>query len=1015
MSCRRNWLGAAVLLSCVLSPPARAASGDTLTQSVQKGINYLVPDVVAFSRANSCQACHRQGAALFGASVAKAGGYTVDTGDTAGLGYLATHAVRDQQANGSWFHTAADPFRVSKTSYAFFGLAGYDQNVATRFSQQLVKAAEWSLASQQANGRWIEEHNSNPTTYGDVPATARMMMGIAQARARVDVVTAERYTTRLTQAAHWLRANKDNTHEAVMGRNFQRAYALLGLMASGAPTSDPDVQLLRTALLGATSRPTAQGWGDSSTQAADEYNTGLVLYALCRSGVSLRDDARVSTAATWLKNRQNTRGSWQNARFETLDIPTTFASLGLSCFGELGVRVSVTGEERQVIDADFASPQLVTFPLQVENLGAFDVTDTYTLSVQGGLPGWSASVTPASLTLASGAKASATLQISTPAHLPQALPVQFTLTARSQANPSLTSAATVTVYTNPPPPRTGNTTALTFVSGANATVNSRLVPQPLSVRVKDATTNTFVTGPGKGVVTFHVAGIAVGTDTDADGDGLYAIPWVPGASWAATGVQDLRAIYSGIDLPAPQQDLLPGLVASTVTIAAIRDSDGDGVPDDEEIALGTDPNNPDTDGDGLSDGDELILGTDPLHPDTDGDGFGDGLEVEAGSNPLDPHSQPPPRPTVWLTGPWNGRVYTPDQAGGGAGYFIVRVEGGTAHPCGCIIEIREGSGTGPLLASFPSSGGAWSRDVRLPLGQHTLHVTARNARGSDVSTTTVIGVPHAPELVSGPPRIIGQGTAPLAWTLKTVPGGTLTVFQNDGLGPVARGTFTADASGLVQVVLARPDYDCQPTYIFIPSLPGQPGQGQPAQSGPHIVDTTPPTFGCMPESMTVPWQEAPMAFEAGGVDHGSGVQGFSWRVVYPNGTVKEWSQRAWSERLYPGTHHLRVTVRDVAGNARTTEAVVTILRHTTTLGLYDLVMPQGEPLTMKAYLFDSTAGMPLSRPVRYFLDGQPVESLDGLALSLPPGDHSVRAVYDGDALYAASEATATLTIQAQCQ
>ncbi len=38
-----------------------------------------------------------------------------------------------------------------------------------------------------------------------------------------------------------------------------------------------------------------------------------------------------------------------------------------------------------------------------------------------------------------------------------------------------------------------------------------------------------------------------------------------------------------------------------------------------------------------------------------------------------------------------------------------------------------------------------------------------------------------------------------------------------------------------------------------------------------------------------------------------------------------------------------------------------------------------------------------------------------LALSLPPGSYPVRAVYDGDALYTASEATATLTIQALCQ
>jgi len=44
------------------------------------------------------------------------------------------------------------------------------------------------------------------------------------------------------------------------------------------------------------------------------------------------------------------------------------------------------------------------------------------------------------------------------------------------------------------------------------------------------------------------------------------------------------------------------------------DADGDGIPDADEAALGTDPNNADTDGDGLGDGVELLAETDPLDP-----------------------------------------------------------------------------------------------------------------------------------------------------------------------------------------------------------------------------------------------------------------------------------------------------------------------------------------------------------------------------------------------------------------
>jgi outer membrane protein OmpA-like peptidoglycan-associated protein len=91
------------------------------------------------------------------------------------------------------------------------------------------------------------------------------------------------------------------------------------------------------------------------------------------------------------------------------------------------------------------------------------------------------------------------------------------------------------------------------------------------------------------------------------------------------------------------------------------DSDGDGLSDEHERRIGTDPYNRDTDGDGLTDGQEvltyktdplnpdsdfdlltdgqevLVYKTDPLNRDTDGGGVYDGHEVlEDKTNPLDP-------------------------------------------------------------------------------------------------------------------------------------------------------------------------------------------------------------------------------------------------------------------------------------------------------------------------------------------------------------------------------------------
>ncbi len=89
------------------------------------------------------------------------------------------------------------------------------------------------------------------------------------------------------------------------------------------------------------------------------------------------------------------------------------------------------------------------------------------------------------------------------------------------------------------------------------------------------------------------------------------------------------------------------------------DSDGDGLSDELEGIIGTDPDSPDSDGDGLTDGEEyheygtnpldgdtdkdglgdaeeVALGTDPRVADTDGGGVNDGAEVKNGTDPLDP-------------------------------------------------------------------------------------------------------------------------------------------------------------------------------------------------------------------------------------------------------------------------------------------------------------------------------------------------------------------------------------------
>ncbi len=128
----------------------------------------------------------------------------------------------------------------------------------------------------------------------------------------------------------------------------------------------------------------------------------------------------------------------------------------------------------------------------------------------------------------------------------------------------------------------------------------------------------------------------VGTDPlrpDSDLDGLTDLEEIEGVDGVeGTGDEtdpndadtDDGGVIDGVEVDRGGDPLDP-----SDDVPSNIDTDGDGLTDEEEGTLGTDPNNPDTDGDGLGDGEEVRdYSTDPLNPDSDDDGLEDGQEVE---------------------------------------------------------------------------------------------------------------------------------------------------------------------------------------------------------------------------------------------------------------------------------------------------------------------------------------------------------------------------------------------------
>jgi hypothetical protein len=90
------------------------------------------------------------------------------------------------------------------------------------------------------------------------------------------------------------------------------------------------------------------------------------------------------------------------------------------------------------------------------------------------------------------------------------------------------------------------------------------------------------------------------------------IALAPNTRYRHTILQAATLLIGSTEFETPASGRRFALPPIVVGPSSASDSDGDGLPDDGELVMGTNPQNPDSDGDGARDGPEVQLGDDPL-------------------------------------------------------------------------------------------------------------------------------------------------------------------------------------------------------------------------------------------------------------------------------------------------------------------------------------------------------------------------------------------------------------------
>lgn len=383
-----------------------------LSTARENAANFAFNEVATFRASQGCVSCHKAQALFFVGQAKKAGSALPVTG---AYENLINQMLARQIADGRYQFETPGSYEETLTwsylaSIGAFVEGERGSGLRSTALASMKRAVDWMLPRRRAymfndpllfggvtlrywadDGAGNQSLMSYPYSHNDTPATAFMSYAIKVVLANHPSLTTTEiinYNAALSSAADALEAIvvRGLPTEFLNSSTYMRSLALFGLAQAGRTASNNQTAAgLSTTIM--NSLGANPFWLDyTGNPATSSYTTGMALYALSATGITMRTDSRLIPPVNALLSQQAGGGNWPPVAYSvgfttgTAGLVTLLKPPATITLSDLSHTYDGTAKSATAITSPSGLPSLITYTPSTPPLTAGAYTATARIS-----------------------------------------------------------------------------------------------------------------------------------------------------------------------------------------------------------------------------------------------------------------------------------------------------------------------------------------------------------------------------------------------------------------------------------------------------------------------------------------------------------------------------------------------------------------------------------------------------------------------------------------------------------